>query len=170
MDWPGPVEVISVNDKVVSIRNASSNRIHNFSKQDIKPYCRPNSDDDSFNTLHEILTHFRTDPLQGNELSNINLTEEIKSSDPRVELFANANSKELKGLTEKRTWKVIKKDDIPSYANILNGRFVLTITNAGSNDEFYKARFVVQGYRDKLKTSLVHDSTSAKPCGTLTSV
>ena len=43
---------------------------------------------------------------------------------------------------------------MPKNANILGGRFVLAIKDEGTKDEVWKARFVVQGYRDKLKRLL----------------
>ena len=42
------------------------------------------------------------------------------------------------------------------------GRFVLAIKDEGTDKEVWKARFIVQGYRDKLKTSLVHDTSTAR--------
>ena len=44
----------------------------------------------------------------------------------------------------------------------LGGRFVLAIKDEGTKKEAWKARFVVQGYRDKLKTSLVHDTATPR--------
>jgi Reverse transcriptase (RNA-dependent DNA polymerase) len=51
---------------------------------------------------------------------------------------------------------------MPDNANILNGRYVITIKDIGTEREFHKARYVVQGHRDKEKTSIVHQNTTAK--------
>jgi hypothetical protein len=51
---------------------------------------------------------------------------------------------------------------IPAGANILGGRFVLALKDEGTAKEFWKARLVVQGYRDKMKTSLVQDAATSK--------
>ena len=40
---------------------------------------------------------------------------------------------------------------------------MLAIKDRGTRNEVRKARFVVQGYRDKLKTSLVHNNPTVKP-------
>lgn len=39
---------------------------------------------------------------------------------------------------------------------------VFSIEDAVADENIYKARYVVQRYRDKLKTSLVHDSATSK--------
>ena len=54
------------------------------------------------------------------------------------------------------------KEDVPSDANILGGRFVLSIKNKNTKEEVAKARFVVQVHRDKDKTQLVHTSTNLR--------
>ena len=46
------------------------------------------------------------------------------------------------------------KSELPKNVNILGGRFVLAMIDEGSKDEVWKSRFVVQGYRDKLKRLL----------------
>jgi hypothetical protein len=46
--------------------------------------------------------------------------------------------------------------------NIMSDRFVLTIKDSGTSKEIYKARYVVQGFRDKMKTILVHDASTSK--------
>jgi Reverse transcriptase (RNA-dependent DNA polymerase) len=51
---------------------------------------------------------------------------------------------------------------MPENPNILGSRFVLTIKDSGTNHELYKARYVVQGFRDKKNTSLVHDASMTK--------
>ena len=53
------------------------------------------------------------------------------------------------------------RDEILENANILNGRFVLAIKDSGTNKEVWKARYVVQGHKDKLKLSFVHDTSTA---------
>ena len=67
---------------------------------------------------------------------------------------------------DKGTWKVVLKEEIPGNSNVLNGRFVLVIKNKGTNEEIYKARFVVQGHRDREKHFLVHDSPNLRQSST----
>jgi hypothetical protein len=77
-------------------------------------------------------------------------------------LFDSAKKKEIAGLICRGTWKVVLKEELEPDANIMSGRFVLSIKNSGTNEEMLKARFVAQGYRDKAKTSLVHDAALAR--------
>jgi hypothetical protein len=86
----------------------------------------------------------------------------IGSSDPRAALFDAAKQKELQGLIERSTWEVVLKDEMPENPNIMGGRFALTIKDSVTSKEIYKARYVVQGFRDKKKTSLVHDASTSK--------
>jgi hypothetical protein len=51
---------------------------------------------------------------------------------------------------------------MPENPNIMGGRFVLAIKDSGTNKEIYKARYVVQGFRDKKKTNFVHDTYTSK--------
>jgi Reverse transcriptase (RNA-dependent DNA polymerase) len=52
--------------------------------------------------------------------------------------------------------------DSVSNANVLGGRFILDIKDEGTENEVWKALFVVQGYRDHIKTSLVHDTATSR--------
>lgn len=93
---------------------------------------------------------------------DVHLTEILSPDDPRTALFNDAKQKEIKGLIDRGTWKLICKDEVLDNANILGGRFVLAIKDAGADKEIWKARFVVQGFRDKLKEFLVHDTSTAR--------
>jgi hypothetical protein len=74
--------------------------------------------------------------------------------------FDEAKRKEIQGLIDRATWRVVAKEEVSDSANILGGRFFLAIKDAGTDKEVWKARFVVQGYRDHLKISLVHDTAT----------
>ena len=77
-------------------------------------------------------------------------------------MFAEAKTKEIQGLLDRGTFKIVEKAMIPDGANILGGRFVLALKDEGTKQETWNARFFVQGYRDKMKTSLVHDAATSK--------
>jgi Reverse transcriptase (RNA-dependent DNA polymerase) len=70
--------------------------------------------------------------------------------------------REIDGIVEKGTWTVTVRSEMPANANLLGGRFVITIKDIGTERKLYKARDVVQGHRDKEKTSMVHHNTTAK--------
>ena len=74
--------------------------------------------------------------------------------------FEAAKEKEITGLQANGTYEVVFKEDVASDANILGGRFVLSIKDKNTDNEITKARFVVQGHRDKDKNKLVHTSTN----------
>jgi hypothetical protein len=90
------------------------------------------------------------------------ITEIIKPVDPRTEKFDEAKRKEIQGLIDRGTWRVVAKEEVSDNANILGKRFVLAIKDGGTDKEVWKARFVVQGYRHDLKTSLVHDTATSR--------
>jgi Reverse transcriptase (RNA-dependent DNA polymerase) len=92
----------------------------------------------------------------------MHLSEVIEPSDPRAALFDAAKQEEIQGLIECGTWKVVLKDEMPENPNIMGGPLVLTIKDSGTSKEIHKARYVVQGFRDKNKTSLVHDASISK--------
>lgn len=65
-------------------------------------------------------------------------------------------------MVEKGVFGIIEKDEIPKEANALRGRFVLAIEEKGEKNDRFKARFVVQGHRDRENFNLVHLSTNLK--------
>jgi Reverse transcriptase (RNA-dependent DNA polymerase) len=101
-------------------------------------------------------------PLQ-NALS-VGITECLHPSDPRglSEEFIAAKKIEIKGLIDKGTWRIAKKQSLPKDANILHGRSLLTIKNTRTESETFKARYIVRGYRDKEKGFLVHNSSTIR--------
>ena len=60
------------------------------------------------------------------------------------------------------TWKLVLRDEVPKDANVMGGRFVLAIKDADTDKPTYKARFVVQGHRDRDKDLLVHTSSALR--------
>ena len=70
--------------------------------------------------------------------------------------------KEVKGLLERGTFKFIAKEDIPSDAKLLPGRFVLTIKDSNCVVR-YKALFMIGGHSDAMKNFIVHISQNKQP-------
>ena len=91
------------------------------------------------------------------------ITEEIKPNDPRARQFSTAKRKEIEGPIKPKTWKIVAKDEVPRNANVLRGLFIVKINDSGTNKGIYKARHVIQGYADKLKSSVVHDNPTSRP-------
>lgn len=74
--------------------------------------------------------------------------------------FDLAKAKEIVGVLDRGAFRMVLKEEADPQANIVGGRFVLTINNKDSDKESLKARFVVQGHMDKEKDLLVHASTT----------
>jgi Reverse transcriptase (RNA-dependent DNA polymerase) len=93
----------------------------------------------------------------------VSLSEPVSNSDPRASSpqFIAAK-REIDGLVDKGTWKVCVKSELPPGANIMGGRFVLSNKDVGTPREVYKARYVVQGFRDRDKPYLVHQPMTAR--------
>lgn len=63
-----------------------------------------------------------------------------------------AMKKETQGLLERGTFKVVAKTEIPQNANLFSAHYVLAVKNNDGN-EVYKARSVIGGHCDVMKTS-----------------
>lgn len=70
----------------------------------------------------------------------------------------------MKGLLDRGTFKIILREEVPADANILPGRFVLTMKSTEKGEVKYKPRFVIGGHRDKLKQMMVHHTATLQPC------
>jgi hypothetical protein len=116
--------------------------------------------------IHYMTRNFRSEQRIEEKVPiySAHVSEMITKSDPRYrspEVQA-AMKREIEGIVEKRTWAMTVRSEMPANANLLGSRFVITIKDIGTDRELYKARYVVQGHRDKEKTSMVHHSTTAK--------
>ena len=92
------------------------------------------------------------------------LTEVVDPSDPRSksDAFRSAMKDEVKGLEHCGVWVKIPKARLPKDANMLGGRFVLTLKRAGTEHETHKARFVAQGFSDRDKDYIIQNITSLR--------
>lgn len=92
------------------------------------------------------------------------LTEVVDPSDPRSksDAFRSAMKDEVKGLEHRGVWVKIPKARLPEDADVLGGRFVLTLKKAGTDHETHKARFVAQGFSDREKDYIIHNVTSLR--------
>lgn len=167
--WVGPMVVTEAGDKMVSVR-ANDGYKGRFSKTQVKFYLRdaPDRDADSnfVEVLHAPLAPFRSTKNSGKPKCHVHLSKVIKPTYPRTRMFNDAKKKEIQGLIDRGTWKIVLKDELPKEASIKDGRFVLAIKDEGTDKKVYKARFVVQVYRDKMKTLLLHDSPTSKKVST----
>lgn len=103
-------------------------------------------------------------PMAANDIDSATpikeyLTMIVPEGDPRIQTarFQAAALKEANGLQDRGTFKRVKKKDLPEGANVIGGRFVYTLKNYSTPEEFTKARFVAQGHRDRAKEFVVHN-------------
>jgi Reverse transcriptase (RNA-dependent DNA polymerase) len=112
-----------------------------------------------------MLTDFTSEEHKLNEPEfGVYLSEPVPNSDPRASSpqFIAAKKKEIDGLVEKGTWKACVKSELPPEANIMGGRFVLSIKDVGTPRKVNKAGYVVQGFGDRDKPYLVHQPMTAR--------
>lgn len=95
---------------------------------------------------------------------SIHITEVLPIHDScgNTKPFAIAKRKEMGELIHRGTWEMTSREHVPSNANILGGRFFLSLKNSESETPMHKARFFVQGHRDREKETLVHTSTTVR--------
>lgn len=89
----------------------------------------------------------------------------LTPSEPRAQEpdFDTAKRIEVDGLIKRKIWRIVNSDDIPNDANVVGGRFILSLKNVGTPDEAAKVRYIAQGYADAEKPFLVHDVSALRP-------
>lgn len=95
---------------------------------------------------------------------SVYLTDVLSPNDPRSndEFFRETKTAEIDGLRKRGTWNVLKKESLPVNANILGGRFILAVKNVDTNEEKAKARYVAQGFHDREKYFVAHNSIALR--------
>jgi hypothetical protein len=146
--------VVLVDEKIITVKYLELERVLRFSTQQIKQFLRDSTstdvDEDAIEITHAMLSRFTsTDAKEKSPPFQVHLYEVIGTSDPRAALFDATKQKDIQGLIERGTWKVVLQTEMPENPNIKGGHFVLAITDSGTNKEISKARYVVQVFRDK---------------------
>jgi hypothetical protein len=104
----------------------------------------------SHNSIHYVTQIFRSEYHLEEKvpLFAINISETIKKNDPRYSSpgVQEAMRREIEGIVDKGTWEATVGSEVPTGANVLSCRFVVTIKDVGTDQEIYKARYVVQGH------------------------
>lgn len=62
--------------------------------------------------------------------------------------FKKSKMDEVNGLIKRCIWENFNEKDIPSGANLLGGRFILTLNNFDTPQEKAKVRYIAQGFND----------------------
>lgn len=115
----------------------------------------------------EFLIHISNKFRSGSapiSIAQLHMTEFIYPAEPRYKYgkFDDEKQKELKVLWDRGKFKFVRKMEVTNNANVLGRIFVLSIKDEGTKREVFKSIFVVQGYRNKMKTPLVHESANAR--------
>jgi len=163
-DWMGPFKVVSYDheQKLVYVKEDDRGSTKPFGVAQVKPYLSPTEGADTlFAQLNDAVRQYRSQ----SDDDNVMLTEVISGSDPRAnspEMTA-AKRKEIKGLLDRGTFKVVLREEIDPDANVLPGRFVMSIKSSEDGEVKWKARYVIGGHRDRLKHLMVHTTQTLQP-------
>lgn len=76
--------------------------------------------------------------------------------------FKSAMNDEVQGLVKRNIWRIVEQGSVPKNANVMGGRFILTLKNYGTPEECAKVRYVAQGFRDRDKPYMVHDTSTLR--------
>jgi Reverse transcriptase (RNA-dependent DNA polymerase) len=156
-EYKGPYVVTSVKDKDVQIELGEPTGPRSFNIAQIKPWPL-DKENPPLDRPDSAVVFNSPEP---SEPATIHWMETIYPSDTRTALFEGAKRKELLGLIERGTFRLILKEDVGPYPNVIPSRFVLCIKHE-AGQEHLKARFVLGGHRDRDKKSLIHNSTTLK--------
>lgn len=114
----------------------------------------------------KTMKNIQDDP---NEDYRNEMTEVTTKGDSREVICYDAKRKELRAHDKREPWDVVDRKDVPQNVNISGGRYVLVMKDERTKNEVWKAILVVQGYKDKLKSSLIRNSATVRlyPIGVL---
>lgn len=154
--WEGPFTVTKVSKKIISVTDGI--KVREFNITAILPIAPRTGDQDLKHDMTTLQAFVREN---GESLYPV---EVLKKSDPRTrsDKCKNAINTEIEGLLSRGAFKYVRREDIPHDANILGGRFVLSIKQPNTEEELYKARFIVQGHKDKEKGFIIHISKTVR--------
>ena len=162
-EWVGPYSVATADygTKIVHVQESQDDLARPYNFAQVKPYISEVNVSHAFLAeLHSGLKEYSTD-VNG----DVFLTEVLSPNDPRASSarMSEAKKAEIKGLLERGTFKVILREEVPPNANVLPGRFVLSIKSTEDGQERFKARYVIGGHRDRQKAFMVHTSQTLQP-------
>lgn len=95
---------------------------------------------------------------------DIHVVKIIKDNDVRVlqDDFVEAKKTELEGLKPRGLWNIVDEVDVYDGGRIISGRFILSLKNYGTPNEKAKVRFIAQGFLDRDKSYVVHDTSTLR--------
>lgn len=163
-EFLGPYKVRSFNceTKLVYIEDEKSKSIQPFCTTQVKPYILPQKLSTTYMAqLGHALKRFKS-PSPSDDIFVTKLLTRCdkRSSIPSIQ---EARQSEMESLFRRGKFRVILKEEVPTNANVLPGRFFLAIKSTKDGKIKHKAGFVIGGHRDKLKDFMVHSSQTLQP-------
>lgn len=158
--WKGPFTAKKVDSKQAYFDRDHNGKLSQYSVDDLIPE-QSISEDVPLKPVHHCLSRF-----QSRKHPELFLTEVLSMGDRRG--IFNSPEKKIESLVKRCNFEVFMKEDVPKEASVLGGNFVLAVKNKDSNEEIFKARYVVQGHTEKEKTLLVHSSRNLRQGSTRT--
>jgi hypothetical protein len=156
--WVGPCVVSRVEGRTVYVHTHAGEI--SFSVTQLKLYRN-----DLESVLEESTNFVRgvSSKLRQNT-TRIHVTETIQPDDPRARdpKMLAAKRKEIEGLLNRGTFRIVLRSDIPQHANKLSARYVLAIKDPNTDREVWKARLILGGHRDLEKHIMVRSSTTVQ--------
>ena len=152
--WEGPFKFVSQDGKTVKVQPPRGNE-QEFSVSAVKPYQKSST---LHTAMREALRRIGCLPVNRNSPRESDVYSIIIIKDPNDRRFDAAKKNEINGLLNRGAFELVHKSLVPKGANILRGRFVLAIKEPDTDKETLKARFVIQGHRDREKKTMVKES------------
>lgn len=134
-------------------------RIYKVNISQVIPHRPMTDDNDDVIKLLDSLENFKTRRIPGVFLTEVRSPIDPRSWFPEFEI---AKEMKINGLVSRNSLEVVLEETLPPDANVLGGYFVLAVKRLGTEDEIYKACFVVQRHNDIKKNILVHNSSNIR--------
>ena len=129
--YVGPYPVIRVDGKQVYLFINGKEVQHGVHQiLPAKEYDRITKGEEQIGTLYAMIKQFTSRPIHSCiKPYSAHIVEILKPSDPRSHSkeAKEAKLREIEGLINKGTWKVVIEDEVPENANILTGHFVVCL-------------------------------------------
>ena len=129
-EWLGPLIVVDSTGRMITAYNPQTKLRQPYNTHQVKPFYR-----DINNNMKEL----KSKNDHGPPPYTLHITEVIEPNDSRAWKFDEPIKKEIEGLIKRKTWKIVCRSEVPDFANILGGIFVLEINDEGTNREIWKA-------------------------------
>lgn len=154
--WEGPFTVTKTSKKIITVTDGTKLKPFNISA--VLPVAPKTNGSDLRHDMNSLQSSVRENP------DIFYPIEIMKASDPRTKSkeCQDAIENEISGLLYRGAFKYMDRKALPRDANILGGRFVLSLKQLHTYEERYKARFVVQVHKYKEKEFIIHISKTVR--------